>query len=377
MRENGIIDKINNPFALESWIKQGYGLTLRRQDQLKPLFGKTIGEILSINRNEGRYPAFVGIRWGYAIIKNNILEPTEKWFNSELYSEYGEFLTAEKSTKLVRNWKDILENILMLEDYRHSKNIEDIDYYNSLIKRGTCFVATIIDEELVFAPSRFIGYLQNSRQKHSANESKDGRVTNPELEKILNTKFRVDEGLERAYRSFCLSLGFTPRDKGSFGVTRKYILEGAFPFLPQDFLLDDITEIKQQDDLQETEKQQLINARLGQGAFRESLFGLWGGCCITKCKDPTMLRASHIKPWRLCNNKERLDPYNGLLLIPNFDLAFDNGLITFNSEGKIKISKALALSDSMALGISENLRIKLYPQNEVYMKYHRENIFKK
>jgi len=373
----GITDNIKNPFALESWIKQGFGLTLNRQDQLRPLLGKTLNEILSINRNEGRYPAFVAIRWGFADLINNRLEPTEKWINRELYSNYGEFLTKGKRIKLVRNWDDILKNIGELESYRHSKNTEDVEYYISLIKRGTCFVATKIDEKLVFAPSRFIGYLKNSREKHIANKTKDGRISNPKIEKILNIKFRVDEGLERAYRSFCLSLGFTPRDKGSFGVTRKYILKDVFPFIPKDFLLDDISEIEKQDGLRETEKQQLVNARLGQGAFRESLFSLWGGCSVTKCKEPSMLRASHIKPWRLCNNKERLDPYNGLLLIPNFDLAFDNGLMTFNPEGKIIISNALVSNDSKALGISENVKINLHPQNEIYMKYHRKNIFKK
>ena len=86
----GIIDKTKNPFALKSWIKQDYGLTLKRQDQLGLLFGKTVDEILSINRNEGRYPAFVAIRWGFAVLNNNILEPTEKWINLELYSTNGE-----------------------------------------------------------------------------------------------------------------------------------------------------------------------------------------------------------------------------------------------------------------------------------------------
>jgi putative restriction endonuclease len=39
-----------------------------------------------------------------------------------------------------------------------------------------------------------------------------------------------------------------------------------------------------------------------------------------------MLRASHIKPWSDCSNRERLDPLNGLLLVAHIDALFDNGL---------------------------------------------------
>ena len=40
-----------------------------------------------------------------------------------------------------------------------------------------------------------------------------------------------------------------------------------------------------------------------------------------------ILIASHIKPWRVSNNNERLDVYNGLLLLPNLDKLFDKGYI--------------------------------------------------
>jgi 5-methylcytosine-specific restriction protein A len=51
-----------------------------------------------------------------------------------------------------------------------------------------------------------------------------------------------------------------------------------------------------------------------------------------------LLKASHIKPWRDSDNAERLDIYNGLLLIPNLDSAFDKGYISFDDGGKIIIS---------------------------------------
>jgi len=75
----GVIDTERNPFARPSWIKQDYTLTPDRKGELAPLFGKTVQEIMSGDDNTCRYPAFVGIRWGFAVICIcGRLVPTEK-----------------------------------------------------------------------------------------------------------------------------------------------------------------------------------------------------------------------------------------------------------------------------------------------------------
>ncbi len=73
------VDPDTNPFACPSWIKQGYGLTEKRCRQLSLLFGNTVQEIRSGNRNMCRYPAFLGIRRGVAEISEGKLVPTEQW----------------------------------------------------------------------------------------------------------------------------------------------------------------------------------------------------------------------------------------------------------------------------------------------------------
>ena len=78
--------------------------------------------------------------------------------------------------------------------------------------------------------------------------------------------------------------------------------------------------------LQETTRQSVILSRIGQGQFRTDLIEYWQGCSISGCKQIEVLRASHIKPWRSSSNTERLDLYNGLLLLPNLDACFDSGL---------------------------------------------------
>ena len=50
-------------------------------------------------------------------------------------------------------------------------------------------------------------------------------------------------------------------------------------------------------------------------------------CIVTGIDIHELLVASHIKPWRVCDNKERIDTENGLLLSLSMDRLFDGGLI--------------------------------------------------
>jgi len=61
----------------------------------------------------------------------------------------------------------------------------------------------------------------------------------------------------------------------------------------------------------------------------------WGGRCpMTGITDHALLRASHIVPWSECNDEQRLDVHNGLLLSALWDAAFDQGLVSFTDDGK-------------------------------------------
>jgi len=126
-----------------------------------------------------------------------------------------------------------------------------------------------------------------------------------------------------------------------------------------------------------TERQALIDSRLGQGRFRQQLLQLWGGCAVTGAQNERVLRASHIKPWRASDNPERLDPYNGLLLVPNLDIVFDAGLVTFNREGWIMLSTDLSTADRQALHLDTQLRLRqIFLENERYLCYHRDQVFR-
>jgi putative restriction endonuclease len=123
-----------------------------------------------------------------------------------------------------------------------------------------------------------------------------------------------------------------------------------------------------------TEKAALIKSRIGQGTFREKVLLHWTSCAVTRFSDTSLLVASHIKPWKKSTNSERLDQWNGLLLSPNLDKAFDKGFITFESDGAIRLSPLLL--EASILGITSSMRIELKPEHEKYMAHHRAEEFK-
>lgn len=135
----------------------------------------------------------------------------------------------------------------------------------------------------------------------------------------------------------------------------------------------DIENIITDNSFTETDKASFIKSRVGQGEFRKGLLKYWKGCAVTRYKTPSMLIASHIKPWRDSNNQERLDTYNGLLLTPNLDKAFDKGLISFDSNGKILVCN-IFVSPKM-LGIEPDMNIKFDKAHRRYLEYHRHVVF--
>jgi hypothetical protein len=124
--------------------------------------------------------------------------------------------------KLIENKEQLIANINTLEGYL----TEGDDYSGSeaklLIKRGTCFVAYHINNELRFAPSRFIGYINNKLDKHSASTEKDGRETNKLINGILGVKPLPNDSLNLKYIEYCKKLSIQPSENGSFGAPRKF-----------------------------------------------------------------------------------------------------------------------------------------------------------
>ena len=70
---------------------------------------------------------------------------------------------------------------------------------------------------------------------------------------------------------------------------------------------DDIKTALQNESISETERQELIKARVGQGQFRKKVLQKYESrCIITGIDNPRLLLASHIKPWAVSSNAENL-----------------------------------------------------------------------
>jgi len=127
-----------------------------------------------------------------------------------------------------------------------------------------------------------------------------------------------------------------------------------------------------------TEVERLIVQRIGQDMFRENLLEYWEGrCAVSGLAVPELLRASHIKPWTDCaSDGERLDVFNGLLLAPHLDAAFDRGFITIADDGTVIVSLKLAADARLLLGLGAPAKVRAVHENHrAYFPWHRERIF--
>lgn len=127
-------------------------------------------------------------------------------------------------------------------------------------------------------------------------------------------------------------------------------------------------------------REQVTQVRTFQSGFRAACMEVHGSrCVLTGVDDPIMLVASHIKPVRACNGaKEACDPLNGLVLETRFDRLFDQGLITFESDGSMRISPQLSPNYIRATKLDTTLKLgDLHPDTKSYLVYHRKCVFQK
>ena len=102
-------------------------------------------------------------------------------------------------------------------------------------------------------------------------------------------------------------------------------------------------------------------------------------CVMTGIDNRKLLIASHIKPWSISTNAERIDVNNGLLLCANMDKLFDSGLITFENDGRLHISSFLGKENEHRLHIEPNMSFDLKTTTEMnnYLEYHRDVLYVK
>jgi putative restriction endonuclease len=136
-------------------------------------------------------------------------------------------------------------------------------------------------------------------------------------------------------------------------------------------LLDDMQRLR--DVPSSTERDALTKARLGQGLFRHRVAELEPTCRVTGLARQQFLVASHIKPWRDCDNQERLSGANGLLLSPHVDKLFDRHWISFDAGGELICEHDAAREALRCWGIEgANLIRPFSREQEQFLSTHRE-----
>ena len=130
------------------------------------------------------------------------------------------------------------------------------------------------------------------------------------------------------------------------------------------------------------EKLAAVKVRVNQDIFRKMVLANYGGkCCVTGLAVPDVLRASHISPWAE-DEKNRLNPENGLCLSATYDAAFDRHLISFDEHYRLVVSKAIkdhytdAAAKSYFLdleGRKMTLPTKFQP-SQALLEKHREQL---
>ena len=127
-----------------------------------------------------------------------------------------------------------------------------------------------------------------------------------------------------------------------------------------------------------TERSGLVTSRVGQGAYRKRIIHRWEyQCAVTGFNKLEVLIASHILPWKMATDEQRLDVDNGLLLSPTYDALFDRHLISFENNGSIILTDSIETDAYAKIGITgkERLRLDVKDGVKYYLEHHQNLMF--
>lgn len=115
--------------------------------------------------------------------------------------------------------------------------------------------------------------------------------------------------------------------------------------------------------------------RKKQAQYRSALLEEMPFCVITKVAEDRILEACHIKPYKFCDENEKYDIRNGLVMTPTYHKLFDLGFISFNDNGTILVSPFLSNINKQRLNLVDNKQYRLPPNCKTYLAYHRANVY--
>jgi putative restriction endonuclease len=134
--------------------------------------------------------------------------------------------------------------------------------------------------------------------------------------------------------------------------------------------------VQQRTDISAAVRADLLKARYGQGPFRANLEHNEHSCRLTGVLDRRHLWARHIKPWSECDDAEKLDGNNGLLMSPHIGHLFERGYVSFSDEGDLLVSQELNPVVLANWHIRLPLNVGQFkPEQCYFLDYHRREVF--
>ncbi len=134
------------------------------------------------------------------------------------------------------------------------------------------------------------------------------------------------------------------------------------------------------------ERERMVRTRVNQSFFRSMILASYGNkCCITGLENVEFLVAGHITPWSE-DEKNRINPHNGLCINALHDKAYERGLISITGEYEIRVSQKLLKTQSESpdifnyFGRYEGERLilpKRFLPDPILLEQHFQNRFQK
>lgn len=230
-----------------------------------------------------------------------------------------------------------------------------------------------------------LGNLDGSRPNGAARDREVGALLQDEPRRFARLLADVFAGARSAGIGTDQLPDFLPP---TFWEDRTLLARGSLGGSPVESMLAQVLD----DAVGSTERAALASMRVGQMHFARGVVANCHGRCVfcgltTPAGGPQMLVASHIKPWRDSDDKERLDVRNGIAACPTHDRAFDVGYISLDEDFRALVSPELkGIDPPTPLGriVAEldafpglgSPGLMLRPPLARYVAHHREHVFR-
>ena len=220
--------------------------------------------------------------------------------------------------ELVDSKEDLLNNLAAF-DNKLKNELDALGFYHGLVKRGHNFVSYMVGDEWRFAPSRYIGYKDNSEEKHGNNRL-NGGATDKRISKLLG-EHQPDREKTRLFRKFAKKLNIEPNDN-----KHKFFTESLY--LSSDVDDTDPMEIpKNAPVLEGAKKSILVNGFERDPKLRKQCVQHWGcKCCVCDFDFSAtygeigrgFIHVHHVVPLASISDAHEVDPIKDLIPVcPN------------------------------------------------------------